>query len=251
MKFVSTKPLALFLFAFIPSAVLVSGAAVLFLLVTGSGLSKSPVELPAAMLTNSSQVAIHRKTVIGHRYGRPETAPPEMTGTINLPETLSGKVQTVNAEAEPPRLRDQLIPRTPPTADHGTPTLTNVAGAGHSLEAFPQSPSAPHLRSVALGPNITPRASAAKNPVQSPSASPYGERVWAALARHKPKAVQRGSTTVTFEIGASGALGYVRVEQSSGNARLDQLALQTVHDSAPFPLPPNGASSYTIRIDFQ
>ena len=72
-----------------------------------------------------------------------------------------------------------------------------------------------------------------------------------ALARHKPKAVQRGSTTVTFEIGASGALGYVRVEQSSGNARLDQLALQTVHDSAPFPLPPNGASSYTIRIDFQ
>ena len=123
--------------------------------------------------------------------------------------------------------------------------------AGHSLEAFPQSPSAPHLRSVALGPNITPRALAAKNPVQSPSASPYGDRVWAALARHKPKAVQRGSTTVTFEIGASGALGYVRVEQSSGNARLDQLALQTVHDSAPFPLPPNGASSYTIRIDFQ
>ncbi|MGI8851981.1 MAG: energy transducer TonB family protein [Methyloceanibacter sp.] len=80
---------------------------------------------------------------------------------------------------------------------------------------------------------------------------PYGERVWAALARHKPKAVQRGSTTVMFEIGASGALGYVRVDQSSGNARLDQLALQTVQDSAPFPLPPNGASSYTIRIDFQ
>jgi TonB family protein len=242
---VSVKPLVFFLFAFIPSAILVCGAAVLFLLVTGTGLSKSRVELPAAVLTNSSQVSIHTKTVLSHRYGQPETAPPEITGTINLAETLSGRVQTVNAEAEPPRLeRDQIIPRNTPNADHGTPAVTNVADASHS-------PSTPRLRSVALGPNLTPRASAARTLVQSPSASPYGERVWAALVRHKPKAVQRGSTTVTFEIGASGALGYVRVDQSSGNARLDQLALQTVHDSAPFPLPPNGASSYTIRIDFQ
>jgi protein TonB len=103
---------------------------------------------------------------------------------------------------------------------------------------------------VALGPNITPKASAAKTPVQSANASPYGARLWAALARHKPRAVQRGSTTVTFEIDASGALGYARVDQSSGNARLDKMALQTVHDSAPFPPPPKKAS-YTIRIDFQ
>jgi protein TonB len=251
VQFVSVKPLVLFLFAFIPSAILVCGAAVLFLLVTGRGLSKSRVELPAAMLTNSSQVSIHTKTVLSHRYGQPETAPPEMTGTINLAQTLSGRVQTVNPEAEPPRLeRDQLIPRYTPNADHGTPAVTNVADASHSLEAFPQSPTAPRLRSVALGPNITPKASAAKTPVQSANASPYGARLWAALARHKPRAVQRGSTTVTFEIDASGALGYARVDQSSGNARLDKMALQTVHDSAPFPPPPKKAS-YTIRIDFQ
>ena len=243
MQSVSVKPLVLFPLAFKPSAILVCGAAVLLLLVTGTWLSKSRVELPGAMLTNSSQVSMHTKTVLSHRYGQPETPPPEITGTINLAETLSGRVQTVNAEAE------QLIPRPAPNADHGTPAVTNVADASHSSEAFPQSPT--RLRSVALGPNITPRASAPKTPVQSPSASPYGERVWAALARHKPKAVQRGGTTVTFEIGASGALGYVRVDQSSGNARLDQLALQTVQDSAPFPLPPDGASSYTIRIVFQ
>jgi periplasmic protein TonB len=74
--------------------------------------------------------------------------------------------------------------------------------------------------------------------------------VWAALARHKPKAVQRGSTTVMFEIDAREALGYSRVDQSSGNARLDKMALQTVHDSVPFPPPPEKAS-FTIRIDFQ
>jgi TonB family protein len=70
-------------------------------------------------------------------------------------------------------------------------------------------------------------------------------------ARHKPRAVQRGSTTVTVEIGANGALGYARVSQTSGNAWFDQMALQTVRNSAPFPLPPNGPSTYTIQIDFQ
>ena len=232
MQSVSLKPLILFLLAFIPSAILVSGAAVLLLLITGRGLSKSRVESPAAMLTDTSQVSVHTKAVSSHRYGQPVTELPEQTGTINLAETLSGRVEMVNAEAEPLRLgRDQLTPRNTPNADQGTPAVPNVADTSHS-------PSTPHLR--------VPQA--AKTPVQSPSASPYGERVWAALARHKPKALQRGSTTVTFEIGV---LGYVRVDQSSGNARLDQLALQTVHKSAPFPSPPNGASSYTIRIDFQ
>jgi protein TonB len=56
---------------------------------------------------------------------------------------------------------------------------------------------------------------------------------------------------VTFEIDASGGLGHARVSSSSGNASLDQLALQTVRSSAPFPSPPNGIASYTIRIDFQ
>jgi protein TonB len=75
--------------------------------------------------------------------------------------------------------------------------------------------------------------------------------VYAALANHKPTAVERGSTTVTFEIGGGGVLGDVRVGQSSGNARLDQTALQMVRDAAPFPPPPSGASFYTIQIDFQ
>ncbi|HEX9596239.1 MAG TPA: energy transducer TonB, partial [Anaerolineales bacterium] len=78
--------------------------------------------------------------------------------------------------------------------------------------------------------------------LQAPMARKYGQ------ARHKPS--NRGSTTVTFEIGANGALGKVRVSQSSGNAWLDQMAL-TVRNSAPFPLPPNGPSSYSIQIDFQ
>ena len=82
-------------------------------------------------------------------------------------------------------------------------------------------------------------------------ATPAPTKVWAALARHKPRAGQRGSTTVAFSIGENGALRGVRVGRSSGNSRIDQLALATVRNAAPFPPPPAGAASYSIRIDFQ
>jgi protein TonB len=54
-----------------------------------------------------------------------------------------------------------------------------------------------------------------------------------------------------FSIGENGGLRGMRVGRSSGNTRLDQLALATVRNAAPYPPPPSGVASYTIRIDFQ
>jgi TonB family protein len=88
-------------------------------------------------------------------------------------------------------------------------------------------------------------------PRSKPADKTYGTLVYAALERHKPTATKRGSTTVIFTIGSSGALNNVRVAKSSGNSRVDHIALQTVRDAAPFAPPPNGASSYMIRIDFR
>jgi TonB family protein len=226
---VLVKPLFLFFLAFIPSAILVCGAAGL-LLISERGLSKSRNEFRPAMLTNTSQVSIHTKMVV-HHHSLPKIAPPAITGSITLAETSSGQVQTVDAEAEVRR------------PNRGTATITNAADASRPFKPLSESASANRLRSL-----VTPKVSA-KTPVRSQSAIPHGSRVWAALARHKPKAIQRGSTTVTFEIDANGGLAHARVDQSSGNVRLDKLALQTVYNSAPFPPPPEKAL-YTIRIDF-
>lgn len=87
-------------------------------------------------------------------------------------------------------------------------------------------------------------------PTARPSGAAYSSSVWSALARHKPRAGQRGSTTVVFAIGGNGTLRGLKVGRSSGNARIDQLALATVRSAAPFPPPPSGSASYTIRIDF-
>jgi len=116
--------------------------------------------------------------------------------------------------------------------------------------AQPHSGSGP-WQPMALAPADKPSISLSKAPINKPSGGAYASQVWAALARHKPRAGQRGSTTVAFSIGENGALRGVRVGRSSGNTRIDQLALATVRNAAPFPPPPAGAASYSIRIDFQ
>jgi protein TonB len=104
-------------------------------------------------------------------------------------------------------------------------------------------------RPMALAPADKPVAPA-KPATARPSSGAYASQVWSRLARHKPRAGQRGSASVSFTIGELGALRGAQIARSSGNARIDQLALQTVRSAAPFPAPPSGAVSYTIRIDF-
>jgi protein TonB len=104
-------------------------------------------------------------------------------------------------------------------------------------------------RPMALAPADKPVVS--QVPTARPSGAAYSKMVWSALARHKPRAGQSGSTTVVFAIGATGMLGELRVGRSSGNARIDQLALATVRGAAPFPPPPGGSASFSIRIDLR
>ena len=103
---------------------------------------------------------------------------------------------------------------------------------------------------MALAPADQPPAPT-KPATARPSSGAYASQVWSRLARHKPRAGQRGSASVSFTIGEMGALRGAQIARSSGNARIDQLALQTVRGATPFPAPPAGAVSYTIRIDFQ
>ena len=99
----------------------------------------------------------------------------------------------------------------------------------------------------------TPSISLTQGQPKRLDAGGYSSKIWSALARKKPNAGERGSTTVTFAVGPAGALRFVRVSQSSGNAWLGQLALATVRNAAPFAPPPvlrDGTVAYTIRIDF-
>jgi periplasmic protein TonB len=81
----------------------------------------------------------------------------------------------------------------------------------------------------------------------------YGAQVRAAIGRHKPKTVgASGGATVSFAIGPAGGLRSLVISRSSGKAQLDQAALASVRNAAPFAPPPAGLNpTYSIQIFFR
>jgi TonB family protein len=115
--------------------------------------------------------------------------------------------------------------------------------------ATPKTASRSRSRPFLLG---TPARSSPARVSPSLANAAYATNVHGALRRNKPRSVgASGSVTVSFAIGASGSLRNARVARSSGKALLDQAALATIRQGAPFPPPPGSGKNYTIRIDFR
>ena len=84
----------------------------------------------------------------------------------------------------------------------------------------------------------------------------YAAGVRAQVERNKPSGNGlRGTVRVSFGIDASGELRYVRLSESSGSAKLDEVALDAVRRAAPFGEPPSGLSpsqlAYVIPFFFR
>lgn len=156
------------------------------------------------------------------------------------------------ATAEPkPEQPSPPLPQRAPRAAKEKPASKPAAKPEQREQQTAQA--APRWKPLGLAPADTASISLTQGQPKRLDAGGYSSKIWSALARKKPNTGERGSTTVTFAIGPAGALRFVRVSQSSGNARLDQLALATVRTAAPFPPPPllrDGTAAYTIRIDF-
>ena len=247
------KPFTIFLSAVVPSAALVCGVGLLLpVKVNGRTPSKSHVEWPATMPADAARSSTYAK------LAKP-AARIDPIGALIAPAPLepSGPDRTASVPGQPETGTepDQVVPLSvEDSSDLIIPTGKRNVALNSAPDAVSSRSEDSAPEKVATldqadppGGNLKP----VSRPGKKPNPTTYGAGVYAALARQKPTAVERGRTTVTFDIGASGALGDVRVGQSSGSAQLDQIALQTVRNAAPFPPPPNGPSSYTIQIDFQ
>lgn len=60
----------------------------------------------------------------------------------------------------------------------------------------------------------------------------------------------RGTVVVSFRVAPNGGLAAVSVAASSGNAELDQIALDHIRRAAPFPAPPAGAQT-SFQVNFR
>jgi periplasmic protein TonB len=258
--------------ALVASSILVCSALLFLRATSEGGLPKTDVELPAATPANPDQLSINatptpqrQADLLPPRTSLP-LKPPESdytASTPDQPQSVAEPTAVMEPSVSPPetdtvsakqrstfstgisetKADSALAEVSAPVANKEQPAPKQVARPNQRQETASR-PGKPRWKPMALGPSEKPS-----------SASAYDTKVWAVLARHKPRAGQSGSTMVTFGIGTSGMLRYVRVSRTSGNARLDQMALATVRNTAPFPPPPAGLSagslSYTLRIYFR
>ncbi len=77
----------------------------------------------------------------------------------------------------------------------------------------------------------------------------YAAGIRAKVARNKPSGLgRRGDVEVSFGVTPSGDLSYASLAQSSGNAKLDEAAIEAVRRSAPFGAPPADALPAQLRF---
>jgi protein TonB len=215
--------------------------------------SEAPKPIESATAPTAEDVAPAAPRVAGAEDVTPVASAP----VANKPEAQSA-TRRGEADVTPPNTEITKV----------EPAVANVPLPTRKPKVVVAKPTVPTVEPKAKEATVEPKprwtpmalAPAHKDTVAKPeletkravSFSGYNAKIWSALARHKPKAGKAGSAVVTFAIGPAGGLRSAGISGSSGDARLDQMALQTVRSAAPFPPPPNPTSaSYTIRIYFR
>ena len=245
-------------------------ATLMFLLPASSGDSpKSEVEPPELTAANSAQFSIHAKPVSTF-YGRADlktpTAPSSESREADHVASILEQSQSLEEPANEASTPTLSLPGTDPVSSKDASSL-RAAASEPKVAAPPKreetaaskshdKPSWKAMKAMALASNEKqPSPSLLKATTLGENVVTYGAKVRAFLAR-QPRAVgPPGSATVTFAVSASGTLRYARIEHSSDNAALDEMALATVQNAAPFPPPPktlnDEALSYSIQIGFR
>jgi len=264
----SEKRFLLFFGAPAISATLICATLMFLLLGSSKDSPKNEVEPPELTAANSAQLSIHAKSVSTIRGGTnlktpttfPSSEPKEPDYVASVLE------QCLEEPANEESTSTLSLPGTAPVDPVSSKDTSSLrAAASETKVAAPpkreetaasESHDKPSWKAMALASNEKePSPSLLKATTPRENVGTYGAKVRAFLAR-QPRAVgPPGSATVTFAISASGTLRYARIEHSSDNAALDEMALATVQNAAPFPPPPptlnEEALSYSIQIGFR
>jgi periplasmic protein TonB len=208
----------------------------------------------------------------------PTPSPPEIKAVATEPKVEPVPAQSKPAsEPEPAQVvKSETVEETPvPAPAHSPPAIKQAAAEPDATKPAPApvAKSKPEMKrepKVALAEKSkgTAAAEAKGAPIAKPmslgfgraaaartgkvSSGRYAANVRAAVGRHRLGVRGGGSATVAFSIGPAGGLQGVQIARSSGKPALDQAAIATVRNAAPFPPPPPGVkSTFSIRIYFR
>ena len=238
----------------------------------GYGVLRNPVTLSQA--TQPAIISVELRTT---------------PGTLTLPPAVQKRATEVHRAVKPViRVRNNAAPRMP--AVRATPLRAEAPPSNKPIPLSPTSTVAqgtkPDMASPALpgtfsgeqreygkntasvatvaagGDATAPRGVASASQRGGETVRPsqpstaYYARIRERLEHNKEyphlarRARMEGSVTVQFQIRGNGSPDALRVTKSSGYGVLDESALRTVRNSAPFPLPPDhqGAKDLLISV---
>lgn len=197
---------------------------------------------PTPLETPNSEVLALTPTVTETKPPAPQALAPPKT------EILKPIKQAETVQAEQPK-PEQTVKATKPTKPKNKPAQPKAKAApkGNAKQnntkgsATGTQEAKAKVQGTKAGKATTSGTAAASN---------YPGKVMHKISRvSRPRSSTRGSVVVAFTIASSGGLSGLSVAKTSGNAKLDQLALSVIRKAAPFPKPPAGARrSFSITI---
>lgn len=161
---------------------------------------------------------------------------PTLAATAPPPEALQALPEDGLQVSRRPRARPKRAEPHQQPAPRGNARQNAVAGSETGSEQ-----ATARQQSTSTG-----RSRAAGNA----AVSNYPGQVMRCISRAgRPRGGSRGTAVVAFVVSSNGRIAQVSLARSSGNARLDRAALQTISRAGPCPAPPPGAQrSYQISI---
>lgn len=184
---------------------------------------------PAQMTAMQDTRHTPASTLEPSRPVRDTPTPAQITADILQPDASPTDQAPVSSRKPPPR-----PDRTPPAQ----PTRQASAPQGNAAQNATRG-----SQQGSTGQAASQDQSRAQSSSQGhAAASNYPGEVMARIQRTRlARSPARGRVLVAFSVGANGGLASASVVRSSGNAALDQTALDHIRRAAPFPPPPAGA----------
>lgn len=205
----------------------------------------SPTPVPNTVTSSTS--AVSPTTPVTSSSVQTRTVTANTTQSVTATEPVS--VQTPVPETPRPRTRSERQPerqRTPQRTQRRPASEQQPQGQSRA-ERRGQSDGQQQARAT-QGSNRNRGAATTQG---NAAVSNYPGQVMRKISRtRRPRAGQRGSAVVAFNVSANGGLASVQIVRSSGNSQIDRAALQHIRRAAPFPPPPQGAQRrFQVRYD--
>ncbi len=186
----------------------------------------------------------------------------ERTSPERPPQEKGAVTQSVRPQLRPAELEAQVAPKPKPAAkpkqravskSQNKSQSTKPVTANRSSQASKNSQARLAKGSgggAAKGNNKKSQtATLSKSQKQSLMAQ-WGSQIRSRIARRAPRGVGRGTALVTITVSGNGSLLGVRLAKSSGNAKLDKLAVGAVRNAGRFPAAPRklGIQRHTFQL---